>query len=273
MTHSCFYEGWLLHRRYTPRRHDFRYRVFMSYLDLAELPELLDQRLLWSARRANMAWFRRGDYLGDSTESLDDAVRYLVEARTGWRPQGPIRLLTNLRHFGVRMNPLSLFYCFDSSDQRVVAVVAEVTNTPWNERHHYVLDLRDQQPARRFESRHDKELHVSPFFTMDLEYRWRLSEPGERLAVQISAEKSAQRSFSGALCLRRKPFDARQAARLMLRYPCMPAQVFCGIYLQAWRLWRKGIPFVPHPQRAARSTPRAIGESSVLAGALGSKTK
>jgi DUF1365 family protein len=273
MTHSCFYEGELLHRRFAPQRHDFRYRVFLTYLDLAELPGLFDGKWLWSARRPNLAWFRRGDYLGDSSESLDESVRSLVEARTGRRPLGPIRLLTNLRHFGVRMNPLSLFYCFDASDQRVESVVAEVTNTPWNERHHYVLDLRGQSSAPCLETRHRKELHVSPFFTMDLEYRWRLSAPGERLAVQISAENLGSRRFIGALRLQRKPFDAWQAARLLVRYPCMPAQVFLGIYLQAWRLWRKGVPFVPHPKLTALSAGRTSGDVKILAAAVGSEAK
>ena len=120
------------------------------------------------------AWFRRADHLGPAERSLDESVRDLVEARLGWRPGGPIRLLTHLRYFGLVMNPVSFYYCFNACEERVEAVVAEVTNTPWRDRHCYVLDLRDVPLSKMPRARHAKELHVSPFLEMDLEYRWRL---------------------------------------------------------------------------------------------------
>ena len=136
---SCIYRGWVRHRRRTPVEHAFSYRMAMLYLDLAELPEVLDGRLLWSARRPSLAWFRRADYLGDTARPLDHEVRDLVEQRTGARPVGPIRLLTHLRYFGYVMNPVSFYYCFDAAGERVETVVAEITNTPWKERHSYVI--------------------------------------------------------------------------------------------------------------------------------------
>ena len=137
--HSRIYKGWVEHRRHAPRQNRFRYPLFMMYIDLAELPGLFDRTPGWSARRPALAWFRRSDYLAPHAQPLDQAVRDLVEARTGARPAGPIRLLTHLRYFGYCMNPVSFYYCFDEAGDTLQTIVAEITNTPWGERHQYVL--------------------------------------------------------------------------------------------------------------------------------------
>ena len=144
---SRIYKGWVEHRRMAPREHRFRYRMFMLYLDLAELPQLFDRTPFWSARRPALAWFKRSDYLGPAQVPLDQAVRDLVAQRIGARPTGPIRLLTHLRYFGYSMNPVSFYYCFDPSGQTLETIVAEITNTPWKERHQYVLRV-DGQDSR-----------------------------------------------------------------------------------------------------------------------------
>ena len=117
----------------------------MMYLDLNELPTLFRSRWFWSNERFNVATFRRRDHFGDPAVSLDETVRTLVESRTGRRPTGPIRLLTHLRYFGYCFNPLSIFFCFAPDGQSLDTVVAEVSNTPWGERHCYVLPVRDDQ--------------------------------------------------------------------------------------------------------------------------------
>ncbi|MCA9295145.1 MAG: DUF1365 domain-containing protein, partial [Phycisphaerales bacterium] len=161
---SCMYEGWVRHRRRSTPEHAFRYRMFMMWLDLGELDDVFRGRWLWSTRRPALAWFRRADYLGDPARPLDEAVRDLVQDRTGRRPVGPIRLLTHLRYFGYIMNPVSFYYCWSEDESRVETIVADVTNTPWNERHAYVLDggmnSGDLQHQR---FRFNKEFHVSPF--------------------------------------------------------------------------------------------------------------
>ena len=137
--HSALYTGRLRHRRFAPRAHQFSYRLFMMYVDLAELDEIFRGRWLWSARRPALAWLRRADYIGDPARSIDTVVRDRIAAQTGTRPAGPIRMLTHLRYFGIGFNPVTFYYCFDAADTRVEAIVAEITNTPWNERHAYVL--------------------------------------------------------------------------------------------------------------------------------------
>ena len=162
--HSCLYEGTVRHRRLTPVAHQFRHALFMMYLDLDELPTLFRSRWLWSNERSNVAVFRRSDHFGDPTISLDETVRTLVESHTGRRPTGPIRLLTHLRYFGYCFNPLSVFFCFGPDGQSLDAVVAEVSNTPWGERHCYVLPMEVARPESLFSSAliSDSCLHSSP---------------------------------------------------------------------------------------------------------------
>ena len=137
---SCLYEGTVRHRRSSPRD-EFSYPLFMAYVDLDELPSLFDASLLWSPRRPAPAWFRRSDYLGDASTPLRHAVTEIVAQRTGTTVDGPIRLLTHLRYFGHCFNPVSFYYCYDAAGEHVRAVVADVTNTPWGERHAYVMPV------------------------------------------------------------------------------------------------------------------------------------
>jgi DUF1365 family protein len=241
---SAIYEGVVGHRRGVPREHAFSYRVRMLYLDLGELPALFDGHPLWSARRPALGWFRRSDYLGDPAVPLDEAIRRLVAERTGERPSGPVRVLTTPRCFGHCFNPVSFYYCYDVGGQTVEAVVAEVTNTPWGERHAYV--------SRELTSRHAKVLHVSPFLELDYEYELRLSAPGEHLAVSIGADRRGEREFEATLALERRPLSSRSLAAMLLGGAPLSMKVSAAIYAQALRLWLKGIPVQPHPRAAAR---------------------
>ncbi len=250
---SALYHGTVRHRRAGPVPHAFRYRLFMVYLDLAELPGLFDRFWLWSARRPAPAWWRRADYLGPTTMPLDDAVRDAVCARTGRRPAGPVRMLTHLRYWGYSMNPVTFYYCFDGADRQLDAVVAEITNTPWGERHTYVLAREPGQelgaPGTPLTGTFAKRFHVSPFMSMDHTYRWRLSIPGRRVLVHMENSHHGRPLFDATLALRRRRLTGPALAATLVRHPWMTAAVTAGIYWQALRLWLKGTPFHVHPAK------------------------
>ncbi len=257
---SSLYRGRVMHRRHRPVLHELSYRLYMSYLDLSELPEILDGHLFWSARRPAPVRFAREDHFGDPGQPLDESVRTLVAEQTGHRPRGPIRLLTNLRHFGYVFNPVSLFYCFDPSDERLDALVAEVSNTPWNERHCYVLDLRGEPPSGQ-RAEHPKEFHVSPFMRLDQRYDWSVSVPGETLTVRIDSAEAGEKIFDATLSLERVELSTASMAATLARFPLMTAKVMAGIHWEALKLWLKRVPVVPHPG-PVREAGRPPGEDA-----------
>jgi len=246
---SSLYSGWVRHRRCVPSEHSFQYRLFMMYLDLAELPQLFDRYWLWSARRWAPAWFRRADYHGDAARPLDEAVRDLVHERTGTRPLGPIRLLTHLRYFGYCFNPVSFYYCFDREDREVETIVAEITNTPWHERHAYVLPVSQAElEGSSWRFRFAKQFHISPFLPMDMAYDWRLSPPADRLQVHMQNWRDERAAFTATLNLTRRELSGPALARALLAFPVMTGQVTAAIYWQALRLALKRTPFFSHPR-------------------------
>jgi DUF1365 family protein len=250
---SCLYEGSVRHRRAGVVKDEFHYPLFMAYLDLDELPGCFDGAWLWSARRPAPAWFRRADYLGDPCVPLADAVRALVKERTGVRPQGPIRLLTHLRYFGKCFNPVSFYYCFDESGERVVAVVADVTNTPWGERYAYVMeasDPADHGTVTVMRAQFDKRLHVSPLMGMDQSYDWRVTVPGEQLLVHIESGRKQAKVFDATLSLRRRAMTPRSLRAVLIRYPLITLRIVTRIYTHALRLKLRGARYFPHPEKA-----------------------
>ena len=225
---SAIYEGTVRHTRRAEPAHAFTQRLFTVYLDLAELDRVFAGRWLWGVERRRLVSFRRADHLGDATVPLDRAVRDLVRARTGRRVEGPIRTLTQLRTAGYVFNPVTFHYAF-TPEGELDAVVADVSNTPWNERHRYVLGAE----GGRVDARTTKTFHVSPFLPMDHEYRFRFAAPGDALSASIENFAGGERVFDARLELERREIDGPALARTLVRFPWMTAQVVGGIYWQA----------------------------------------
>jgi DUF1365 family protein len=229
----------------------FQYRLFFMFLDLAELPTLFDIHPLWSYERCNIACFRRRDHFGDPKIPLHQAVANLVEDRLGRRPNGPIRLLTHLRYFGHCFNPASFYYCYDSADSGVETIVVEIHNTPWGERHCYVLGAQqNEHPIKRWR-RHQlsKSFHVSPFIDMDIHYDWRFREPYDSLQVHMIDYQGGDKLFDASLALDRRKITRASLTGVLIRYPMMTGKVITMIYWQALRLVLKRTPFFSHPKK------------------------
>ncbi len=240
-----------MHTRHSPRYHSFHYNTHMLYLDLDELAQLSRSIGLFSVNRFNLISFHRKDYLQSHHDDLKaDIIESIVQDDLGRelaanRAITSVRLLTQPRYFGLSFNPLSLFYCYDGVGE-LVCVVGEVHNTPWNQRHRYVIPCL---PGKEWQYRHAKDFHVSPFNPMNLNYHWTLSLVAEQLKVVIDARVQQQdedRHFIAAMCLSRT--SVNRMPTLLIRYPLSAVITVVRIYSQAFKLWLKKVPFYSHPE-------------------------
>jgi len=242
MSRTALYRGRVAHARVAPTAHAFSYATYMLALDLDDLES---QRWLpiFGIERAALLSFRRIDYRGDPSRPLKATIQDDVERELGFRPDGPIVLLAHVRALGFVFNPVSFYYCHDASGS-LVAIVAEITNTPWRGRHAYVLPARNGRVEMSF----DKRFHVSPFMRMEQRYAWSFSPLDDEVTITMSNQDAGARIFSAKLVLRRAPMTRLGLLRTALAVPFVGLKVLGGIYWNAFLLFVKGTPRFAHPR-------------------------
>lgn len=240
---SALCQGVVTHQRRQPKAHQFQYDTFMVYLKLDALDEFFARSRWWSLERFNWASFRRKDYLHPQIPDLQQAVQQEIRQQTGQVFAGDIFLLTHVRYLGYCFNPVSFYFCFEQ--EQLKFIVAEITNTPWNERFCYVLTCSSHERVQHFQFQ--KQFHVSPFLPMDLQYDWRFSLSEDQIHIFMRNRRQGEEQFMAGMTLQMQEASTTNLRNMLLRFPAVTVKTVAGIYWQALRLWLKGTPFYDHP--------------------------
>jgi DUF1365 family protein len=257
---SALYVGKLRHRRFAPKSHEFSYPVYMAFLDIDEVAELMKVSRFTSYNRWNWTSYDERDHFGDPGKPLrqrlkEDAVREGLQL-----PDGKIFLLTHMRYLGYVFNPVSFYYCYDEAG-KLEMILSEVNNT-FGETHNYWLAAANERPnaaAKRYISA--KAMHVSPFQPMNLEYDWIFTAPEERLVTHMNTLANGKSNFDATLQLKRRPWEAQELLKILVSYPMITLKVIAAIHWQALRLWMKRVPVFTHRPK--------LDSGRVVAGAKG----
>lgn len=234
------YCGRVGHKRFLPKQHGFDYAYTSYWLDTAMLNKTNLAMHGISFNRFAALSYRRDDYLA-GVPDLVQAVRDKVQSLGGIKALSKVFLLTPLANWGYYFSPLTLYYCYDETDE-FCYLLAEVSNTPWNERHYYLQTIDENSTPYQ----NDKAFHVSPFNPIDMQYHWQIPEPAEKLFCSITNFRQQQAVFSAWFTLQRFTLDAASRRRILIRHPWQNVQVMWRIYWQALKLFIKGVPYYKH---------------------------
>ncbi len=259
---SAIYVGTLRHRRFIPVRHQFTYPLFMVFLDIDRLPELMRVSPLAGYARWNWASYYEEDHFGDPRQPLRERLAEDARRRGVELPDGQIFLLTNLRYLGHNFNPVSFYYCYDRAEM-LRLVLAEVNNT-FGETENYWMAVGQELPAgenRKY--RFKKSFYVSPFMGLAQEYEWTFTPPSQRLISQCVSYEDGRGIFDASLKLERRAWSRHELHRTLTQYPWVTLKVVAGIHWEALKLYFKRVPLLPHPGpgRYTKATTKHWGAS------------
>lgn len=239
--HALFV-GEVGHQRLSPKKHQLNYPIQYFWLELTapdSIPEPLCRGNFGAFR------FRRHDYLQNRPDlaAMDLAAachQCATELGAALLGNEQVFLLSPLANWGRYFSPLTQYYFY--RDGQPVYLLAEVSNTPWNERHHYLVPL--QNGASTYW--HAKDFHVSPFNQLDMQYRWQVRNQPAQLQLVIENYQHDEKIFSAWYRLSRQPLTRRSLRQALIRQPWQNVQVIMRIYWHALLLLLKGVPFVPY---------------------------
>ena len=240
MINSAIYNGQVIHKRFKPKVHYFKYKVFSLLLDLSEL-EILNKKVnFFSFNKFNLISFHEKDHGERDGSSLKLWVQKNLEKNNIQDKDIKIKILCYPRIFGFVFNPLSVFYVYNLEGQ-LISILYEVKNT-FGEQHTYIFKvLKD---SNLIQNNCSKKFHVSPFIEMNCNYFFRLLKPGNKISVIIDQYDSEDKVLYASQDGIRSDFNTKQLIKSYLKHPIMTFKIILAIHYEAFRLWAKGIKFI-----------------------------
>lgn len=245
---SSVYVGNIQHRRFTPKKHHFSYRLYMLALNVDSLTEAFQGSCLIGKEWWRPIRFVEKDYLASEPGTLKQRINQKVLALGGTEVISQVVMLVQARCFGMYFSPANFYFCYDS-DGQCRYMLTEVSNTPWNQRHYYLVDLNGIKV-------NEKMFHVSPFMDLNMQYHWQVKPPrsdSKNMLVHIENRRiendSSSKIFDAHLRLTQRPLSAKSLLKVWCQLPIMSVSIVMGIYWQAFMLFLKKIPFIGYQHK------------------------